>query len=318
MSYDETTHPPASHISPRKEGFNFLPPPPDFTLFRYEAAVDWLEVEIETETPTQPWTVADKLGIPHSKLVDDGPGHAGTIFKAKFQDPLSWAFVQKSIENSGLKLSKTPRLTQLEISFDAYPKDATRRQTNELLAHFLWFGAELRGENIRAFVEGRPEGTNDISSYNGWLRALETKTIYIGSQKRVHSRPQDPLSWRLYYKHTDAGLEIPPEQHRARIEMTLCGSALPAGTLDELAVFDLQKLTKYLKFRKLKPEIPAVLESTLAKFPLGSFQVRKRRQGGGERRFHLATAADPVLNGKAYDALRNLNRRMKRQVKGKS
>lgn len=101
MSYDETTHPPASHISPRKEGFNFLPPPPDFTLFRYEAAVDWLEVEIETETPTQPWTVADKLGIPHSKLVDDGPGHAEQSSRPSFKTRCLGPSFKKALKTPG-------------------------------------------------------------------------------------------------------------------------------------------------------------------------------------------------------------------------
>lgn len=122
----------------------------------------------------------------------------------------------------------------------------------------------------------------------------------------------DPTSQRIYFKTTDHnGKPIEDtREHRARIEVTLQGEALPMTTLEDWEGYSFKGLAEFFKFRVLKDGLDPTIKAA-AEYParIGKREKRNRREGG-TRLYAKQTRADTALNRKAYDALRELTRRM--------
>lgn len=211
--------------------------------------------------------------------------------------------------NKAYPLALPPKVIGIEVAFDAYSKGATRDELAELTAHFFKFLSDPVSENHRIYRDyvgsGQrlPNFSSLISSVSdGWQ-------IGIGNGNAEQYQ-------HCYFKTTDAvrkgvAQPLPENMHRARIEVTLRGSAIQCQTEEEWAHFKFQRLTKYFNFRKLKPNQSAwveVIHATQAK-QTGRLSKAKQKQYRIRREFSSATQADDVLNDKAKGALRRLSER---------
>jgi hypothetical protein len=149
-------------------------------------------------------------------------------------------------------------------------------------------------------------------------------TLYMGNQGEYKGRPPDPLSQRIYVKDTDfdalAGrrVKLPKSEHRARIELTLNGLALPFDSLDKVASpYCFTRHRVWFRFRMLKdfPTGPLVSLPTRIRTHLAreSGQIGEERWRSvpkrSRRRFSTLTVSDEKLNAKVYEALRQLTYR---------
>lgn len=159
------------------------------------------------------------------------------------------------------------------------------------------------------------------------------QTFYVGNQPgitRKSDKRVDSVSLRFYTKVTDKGGQpIPEVKWRTRMEVTLCGDALPFTTVEEARNFDFAKLAHFFKFRQWDSNAIAayVLKSppgTLGRMmrikrvqlrasrpQVGMGRPRKRREGGGPLLNAEFTKADGALNDRARDALRRLTSGMR-------
>lgn len=279
---------------------------------RLRAVVDWVQLEIQSAKPTNFWSIQTELRrllclpdsvSPHVEAINESDGGAATIFRITLQAPERHQDIAK-VTNSlsaAFGCGGSPRITAIEIAFDAYGAGA------EQAARFCKFLTNPVSDNCRLYRRGKRQGdtTHCIPTRFQTLeqRLAEGWTVGIGSNS-------DNYRQRIYHKTTDNnGTPIPQSDHRARIEITLRGEALPFQTLEELQRFKFSDLSEFFRFRKLKPDLsPLEQVNADASAQIGERRTRNRREGG-TRLFSRLTQADADLNTRARDALRELSRR---------
>ena len=132
-------------------------------------------------------------------------------------------------------------------------------------------------------------------------RLHEGFTLYVGDKDADTSQ-------RFYVKTTDGGRTLPPEECRARMEVTLAGAALPFASLQDAADFRFETLSCWFRFRKLHTDAATW---TPVKRAVASRQVViGTREKRGRRLYSANTQADTKLNERVRNALRDLTRRM--------
>lgn len=275
--------------------------------YQFQVVVDWIGVAFETDRSTNFSSVSKHL--PRASYVEPiEPGAAGETsrFVARFQEPKCWQEITNALATLGdwITLCGPPAVVSIEVSLDAYSK---AHDTNELVpmaAHFFTALKNPVSDNAR--FTGLPGTVVGIVNARGVQTMLgRGRGIFIGNKN-------DDLAQRIYVKTRDGGegheVTLPPEQHRARIEIRLQGDALPNRALDDWKSFDFEDLSNWFKFRRLDAEDVSKLQRLILEWDarLGA------RRGMNRRKFPIGTAADIELNHKAYDALRSLTTKMRR------
>ena len=224
-------------------------------VFRTEAVIDWLEIEITVAQATQFQWVQKALrhhfndGItPHVRAIDPGAGGSSTRFRIVLNDGHCrvHATVRAAIEmlHKRFSLSGPVTVSALEIALDFYPSDSGAVADLAGMVQRLQGSLEVDGRSHR-FVssDGRRKKLCSFDTPN------ENATFYINNR-------WDPCSWRVYYKMTDRGNRLPLSLHRARVEVTLQGGELAKygiGNACDLFEMDFAKLATLFHFRRFKP-----------------------------------------------------------------
>lgn len=238
----------------------------DTTAYRFEAVVDWFAFRIETVKPTQfrhiRARLAERIGPKlHVEPIDSDTGKrkfdeggTTTVFSFKVYDAIGNNH-QKLVDlfdhlAAKFPLVNVPQVTGLEIALDAYSQrhsdDDLREATRWLMEHL-----STPNENVRQYDPSlRTEKKNILFNQESTQLALNPEL-----NLRTGNRGTD-LSYQVYWKRTDKGGQVVLEhnQWRARAEFTLLGDKLAAEgikILDDLAMFDLGSLAKYLRFANL-------------------------------------------------------------------
>lgn len=299
----------------------------DYSKFRIKACVDWIDLEVETQCPTNFQTVQRRLksllglpgdSVPYVKAQNEGKGGAATVFRCRIHDPASWRYLDSMVRklNEQLPLVGEPRVTAIEIALDAYSKGAGRVEMIELTLRYYRFHTRPVSRNRRfaGTCRGDTKGKGLVNYRpEGILRMLAGgRVIVIGNNQT------DELSQRIYFKTQDKGEPIKDEsKHRARVEVTVRGDALPICSWNDWASFrfegrenGLSKLFTFRQYRDL--ESLSVLHQMLLELmsqPGERREQRRSRKGGGRRKYNTETIADTMLNKRARDALKNLSGR---------
>jgi hypothetical protein len=297
----------------------------NITKFKPTAQVDWAEVQFQLKSRSNLQTVQPKLSrildLSEGKsssvfVLDAKAGGAASLFAFRIQDPKRFAHVQRVLAalTKRFDLACPPRVTGIEVAFDLFPKKGTTpREDSEAVAHLYKFSTSHPSANHRIY--------NDLQAcevparLDSLVRAVEAGyCIGVGYQRESRSKrgtvAADSISARWYHKRHDNGDDLPEDQHRARMEITLQSDRLPFQTLDQLAVFDFNSLQEHFTFRSLKTELDPFVAGVLVNgaLPLFAKRVRNRREGG--TRLHSpSTVADAALNDAARRALRSLTKR---------
>lgn len=297
----------------------------DTTKFKTCAQVDWVELRFRLKSRSNLQTVQPKLNrildLSEGKsasvfVLDAEAGGAASLFAFRIQDPKRVADVQRVLAEltKRFDLACPPRVTGIEVAFDLFPKKGTTpREVSEAVAHLYKFSTSHPSANHRIY--------NDLQAcevparLDSLVRAVEAGyCIGVGYQRESRNKrgtaAADSISARWYHKCHDNGDDLPEDQHRARMEITLQGNGLPFQTLDQLAAFDFNGLQEHYTFRSLKTELDPFVADVLLNgaLPLFAKRVRNRREGG--TRLHSpSTVADAALNDAARRALRSLTKR---------
>jgi hypothetical protein len=281
----------------------------DYTVFRFRAEVDWIELEIQTRTPTNFMTIRRAMGLKYVEPLDAAGGGAATVFRFRIQDPENHHGVTTKLDElaASFPLVGTPVVTTVEIALDAYSRGmATRGDLIELTARFRKFDTTPASANRR--FGGRWKGDVEPASHHAtdMRRLAEGRVLNVGNKS-------DSRSQRFYFKCTDGGGKpIKKEkEHRARMENTLRGEELPCQALKDWLEFDFTQLSGMYRFRMLESNLSPTMRIVVETSPqLGERRTPEQQKRMRTRRLHSRlTPADTALNGRAYDALRELTRR---------
>lgn len=290
----------------------------DYSNFRFHCDVDWIQLEINTQRSTHGWRMkkcsefsyveaCDPLTKEPYSLVNTPSTH----FRAKMQDPKNWRSIAHAVGvlSRAYPLAEQPKVIGIEVTFDAYSKGASREEMVRLTAHMYKFLTDPVSDNSRTYHYYKGSG-DGISTFEELVNELSGgRQIGIGDS--LADRYQ-----HLYFKTTDSVREgvatlLPVEQHRARLEITLRGAALPIQTLEEWESFDFRSLTSYFNFRMLMPELNKFASYALEKHAKVTGRLTKEQQVNyrTRREFGSATLADKKLNDIAKGSLRRLSGR---------
>ena len=96
----------------------------DYTRFRFRAVVDWIEIEIQTKTPTNFQTVRRSGSLHYALPMNKGEGGTGTLFRFRIQDPKNWLQVLETCKciTAKLPIEGSPKVVGIEIALDAYSR----------------------------------------------------------------------------------------------------------------------------------------------------------------------------------------------------
>jgi hypothetical protein len=278
-----------------------------FSHYRFRAVVDWIELKIVTATPTNFPTVRARLGIPFARSLDAGDGGAATIFRVTIHDPKSWADIEATLDGltEDHPLAAEVEVTGIEIALDAYSERRSRDDLVDMTVRFYRNAEYLIVPGRLGRLTGETLPIEDVKMLG---RAIdEGFNVYIGHRR-------DPLRQHMYLKETDNnGQSLPDVQHRARTEITLEGEHLPVRLLEDWKRFRFTEMAGRFKYRELKPddELNPYVRAGMKIVPQIGEQRVRRRAPSGIRLHSPSTRADSELNSRAFDAFRELDRRMK-------
>jgi hypothetical protein len=136
---------------------------------------------------------------------------------------------------------------------------------------------------------------------------------------------EDDVSWQCYWKRTDNKQPLPPNEWRARVEVTLKGNALKSTGLVKLADLDGYKFTDLARFFRFRTPITPEAQAKGDRFKLAAITINRRlKDATPERGLHSFRSvgqrdrwrqprresshlqADQELQGAVKDALRRL------------
>lgn len=277
-------------------------------LFTYKASIDWVEFYLSTKEPTTFSVIKRLSGAKYVKRLNEFPGGSATAFSLRVHDLKSWVQLEEILAhiNANKPLSFAPWFTGLEVSLDAFSMEHKEDDLIEKTAEFYWLLQKPSSSNHRTAGADR-FSAEAIRNHKSNMRKIPMgQSIYISSQK------DDPISQRIYYKTTNNNAALPVELHSARYEITLQFGECPFRSLEDAKAYRFEKLAKWFKFRKLKPDLndwdKMIIEAQQQLSPHGL----KRRNGGGVRIYNPKSMADTNLNRIYYEKLRELTSRMNR------
>ena len=288
-----------------------------------EVSIDFIEVTFQTLARTNLQTVQPKishtLGLPDGKdvpvrVIDPEEGGSASTFAFRIQDPKNFIQVAEVVAGLRRRLDIADlRISGVEVSLDLWPQSpATREELAEVVTHLYRFSAYHPSENRRIYREGRGGAKDVPARVEALQRALAGGyTLGVGQHRGSPSRrgyvARDPIAQRYYVKTTDDRAELPRDQWRARMEVTMQDEAAP--TLEELATFDFTGLRDKFALRMLRDDLHPMLDYALNRyaFPTGEKKPRPSRRRH-PRQFSPATVADSAMNSRVRDALRKLTR----------
>lgn len=223
--------------------------------FKVTACIDWLDVVIETSRPSQHQHVQKVLiEITGAKLwvetLYKQVGNVGTAFRLRFHDVLANDH-RKLLQTLGQLSTRypfavAPSITAIEVACDFRHKTASISETLAM-THRLQSSLFANGTKHRQFDPATRE--NRYLDRHG-DRLDPNLNFRIGNK-------EDPFAWQVYYKQTDIQQPLPKDQWRARVEVTLQGSALHEygiNLLSDLQHFHFDKLAGLFRFRR--PVVP--------------------------------------------------------------
>jgi hypothetical protein len=295
----------------------------NYKNFKFITVVDFIEIEIVTTKSTNFPTVKRAFygDVSYVTGIDgDDKTHAASKFRFRIQDPKRWLDIMHTLNKvyDKFELVSTPVVTAIEVSFDAYSKEASRDEQIDLVRDFYKYFSYPTSDNRR--FGGLYKGGVDAANHNARNRRFfdEGRVMNIGNAT-------DDLSYRLYFKTVDKcnkeddPVKLPIEEHRSRIEVTFRGAALPQLSLEEWRFFKFETLRKpddegrrLFHFRKLEEtKEPIRIIINEYKHQIGERSERKNNKGRVVF-FASGTKANRELNDIARNKFRELSDRWQR------
>lgn len=318
----------------------------DHSAYIHRACVDFIQIEVVFERPTQASHVSRIFKRPPHLSVSGVDPQTGmpfavarsntntTTFRVRLQDPssyqyvLSWIekFKQRALAWDGPAVVEMERVTAIEIAFDLYARanKASRSDLAQAVV-YLYRGAHtIQGQsNHRLYRDWKGSGQG-IPTNIGRFVALVNKGYNVGI-----GNSDDDYYQHAYIKDTDSLIDpdtgksrrrdLAPEDHRARFECRWSGEGLKTTfgpRIVDLKVFNFSGLKReFFSFRIEKSGLKGLEKEVLdATRQFGEVKPEGRpkqyRSNGLKRKIslvhHRDTKADVTLNKHVGNALRRL------------
>lgn len=255
----------------------------DLRHFRRKACVDWLDVRLRTSRPTQFQHVQSALeaagaGKLHVTPIDPGPGGVTDTMVVRCSDRLAnnYAALSKVLAEFSARypLAHEPEIVAIEVACDflhtgdvereAETRAMTYRLQSSLLADY---GDDDSRQHPRRFDPA--VGTYCRLDIDAELRLDPCFTYRTGND-------WDDVSWRVYWKRTDNKKPLPPNEWRARVEVTLQGDALKSTGLVKLADLDGYKFTNLARFFRFRTPIDPETQAEGDRFKRAAIEINRR------------------------------------------
>jgi hypothetical protein len=223
--------------------------------FKVSACIDWLDVVIATSRPSQHLHVQEALReITGTTLwveaLDKQAGNVGTVFRLRFHDVLAndHQKLQRTLGELSTRypFASAPGIAAIEVACDFQHKAGSIPEplamTHRLQSSLFADGAKHRQYD--------PSTGKTLFLDRAGDRLDPNMNFYIANV-------DDPVMWHAYFKQTDKKQSLPEDQWRARVEVTLKGSALQEyglNLLSDLQHFRFNKLAGLFRFRR--PVVP--------------------------------------------------------------
>ena len=278
----------------------------DKQKFRYTAVIDFVEISFSTKVASNAFSIQRNIGVNYVRPLNKSAGAAATEFTATVHDVMHWSELESVCDRlkSSYELLTDPKITCIEVSFDAFSNGASYEEMIEHVANYYWMLANPVSLN-RRFTRGTKGTTQGLSRRAYMLNRLsQGGTVYIGDHR------YDPEGMRIYYKQTDKKSLLPLDKHRSRIEITLRGNGCPFDNFEDAKHYDFAKLSNYFKFRMPKDGMSALQVVIADATPLLGEKKERKRKGRGKYMYSSLTNADVELNAIVYEQLRNLTKRL--------
>ena len=260
---------PSTATQRRLAGRTVVHPLIDLGDYTCRAVIDWVDINFIFERSTQlqfvQQVVEPIIGrTPYVEPIDPGPGKVSNKFWIRFQEP-QLENLAKCEEALGRKFTLEAHgvIRSIEVSVDFTPLTPSADKTGRMvgvLARHLYPNRDFMTVDLdrpRFFWRRRKEptflmGANNLLSSHADRPVPIDATFWVG-------RKEGPVSWRVMEKTIDnqnikAGTwdELPPNEHRARIEVTLDRQELidrGVKSLADLQSFNFAKLQgRYFRF----------------------------------------------------------------------
>jgi hypothetical protein len=287
----------------------------DLARFRARAVIDWVDIEVETQSPTNFHTVQDRVGAilgagrkTWVEAVGKGPGGTATRFVIRLHDVPCYSDLASWITSLSARLPLTAykRLRQIEVAVDFYSRRGDRKELEALTLRLK--------HHVNAYGYKELESGPSTERVENTWRLRPDRTLVI---------EQAEICWRVYLKDRDKGSPIlNVAEHRARIEVRL-SDAQPSSRIpsfQDLKSYRFQGLASLFAFRRLVPDesftaVPTTAAELAQKRPLELALRRGIRElplpSRQSRRKHSPiTRADGLLKERCRQALRDLTRRV--------
>ena len=291
----------------------------DYKNFRFEAVVDFIEIQIHTVDRTRGDIVKLKTGVSYATPVDKTSGNSASIFKICLYNVKSFADLHDRVRciELSVPVSSPTIITMIEVAFDAYNKlqlspAAAAASLAEMAAHMAYHVANPVSVNQRTFHDYKGSGRAMPISIEALMRELaDGRNVGFGNLK-------DDKYQHGYFKTTDCKVPIEDQrQHRARFEIRLAGQCLPFANVEGWKDFKFESLAKYLSFRR-QPDSPSKFREMMidAYASKASHRRNTRRRSGGGTTAHIMPA-DADLNRIVRKRLQGLSLRWQTAEKGR-
>lgn len=246
--------------------------------FKATATIDWLDIAVTLGRTTQfQYVQAELHGLlglsPSDAVIHVTPQNvdkrtdAATGFVLRLQEhhhgnnAAKIAHVVLGLA-ARFEFAAPARIAAIEVAFDLKPRHDPQAVYDAYA--LLQGGIAAYGEHARQYAPSVRHGGQVVPLTLDPLLA-PSGTLYVGHHDAKHGHQPTPKAYRVYAKVTDNNAApLPPEQHRARAEVTLRRDALEEyGLTDPLALasYDFTRLAGLLHFQQLKP-VEAIVQAS--------------------------------------------------------
>lgn len=292
----------------------------DYSLFTFNAVVDFLEVRINTTARNHGGRMKRALhlhGISYVDPVQPDAGGWSSCFTIRLYDVRTFAALQSKLDiiEAQYPFESQPTITMIEVAFDGYLTDpvapGNRDHLAALAARMAYRLAEPVSNNRRIYRDGKGSPTAVPRTLSGVSRKMvEGWNVGIGNKT-------DDQYQHGYLKTTDHNKKaLPTKEHRARFEIRLAGAGLPHADVEFYRDFRFETLSKYICFRKENETASAHQQVLVAAYgDQASHRKNLKRRGGGGARTAIMPR-DEELNRIVRKRLQTLTKRWERPRAG--
>jgi hypothetical protein len=292
----------------------------DYSLFTFNAVVDFIELQINTAARNHGGRMKRALhlhGISYVNPVQPDAGGWSSCFTIRLYDVRNFAALQSKLDiiEEKYPFQSQPTITMIEVAFDGYLTDpvatGNRDHLPTLAARMTHRLAEPVSNNRRIYRDGKGSPTAVPRTLPGVSRKMvEGWNVGIGNKT-------DDQYQHGYLKTTDHNKKpLPTQEHRARFEIRLAGAGLPHTDVEFYRDFRFETLARHISFRQEDENAPPLRQAIVTGYADQASHRKniKRRAGGGV--LTSIMPADEELNRIVRKRLQTLTKRWQRSAAG--